>query len=184
MEGAGIPGSETMVKETDIQAQIKKSIRRDGGYCHKLTNAFTIGIPDLLIALPPFAPCIIEVKDFKTCTQGFDRQIDVTPKQRYELNQITDVYPEIPRIKEVYHPAIGLGGAEIEYVKVGETQPIFSGIFVHVYWNKMHWLTGLPRHAERHTHALLLDATRTRTRAPGEYWDVRPLLEAIGVTKV
>jgi len=147
------------MKETDIQAQIKKSVRLDGGYCHKLTNAFTIGIPDLLIALPPFAPCVIEVKTQGTVAANFNQQLSVTPKQDYELKQITGVY-NLHR-----HPWC-----------------CFSGIFVHVVLNKVHYLTGLPYHAERHTAALLADATRTRKRGVGGYWDIRPLLEAIGIT--
>lgn len=160
------------MKETDVQAQIRQSVKFDGGYCHKLTNQFTVGIPDLLIALPPFAPCIIEVKDLKTVMSGFDRQIDVTPKQRYELRAISEAYNDIDR-------------------PFDQLRPTFSGIFVHVIWNKWHYLTGLPYHAERHTGHLLDDPTRTRKRGlrwdPPKrrpYWDVRGLLEACGVTKL
>jgi len=153
------------MKETDIQAQIKKSVRLDGGYCHKLTNAFTVGIPDLLIALPPFAPCVIEIKSLNYCGGQFDRKIEVTPKQRHELFQISEVYNNVDR-------------------PLDQLRPTFSGIFVHTYVNKTHYLTGLPYRAERHTAVLLADAARTRKRGSGEYWDIRPLLEAIGITKV
>ncbi len=151
-----------MVKEVDIQAQIKKSVRLDGGYCHKLTNAFTVGIPDLLIALPPFAPCIIEVKSLGVVTAKFDQQIAVTPKQRHELNEITEVY--------------------LRYA--GAPYRVFSGLFIHAVLDGDHWLTGLPRGAERHTAALLWDGALTRKRGAHGYWSVRHLLEAIGVTKV
>lgn len=162
------------MKETDIQAQIRQSVKFDGGYCHKLTNQFTVGIPDLLIALPPFAPCVIEVKSFKDCGHvGFNRQIDVTPKQRHELRTITEVY------KPDAQP--------IDILLV----PVFSGIFVHVIFENKHWMTGLPYHAERHTDALRADPRLTRKRElrgdPPKrwpYWDVRGLLGACGVTKL
>lgn len=73
------------MKETDLQFHIKKSIIKDGGYCKKLTNHFTIGIPDLLIRHPNFAPIVAEVKELGECVDKFDRQLDVTPKQGENL---------------------------------------------------------------------------------------------------
>lgn len=82
------------MKETDHQTQIKLSVRRQGGYSFKLSNRFTIGIPDLLIALPPFAPCLAEVKDLGECVADFSRKLDVSPKQAYELKAMNEPYKE------------------------------------------------------------------------------------------
>lgn len=160
------------MKEIEVQTEIKQSVRADGGYCHKLTNAYTVGIPDLLIALPPFAPCVIEVKDLKEVTTGFDRVLGVTPKQRYELRQISEVYNDLDR-------------------PLDQHRPTFSGIFVHAVWKGEHYITSLPYRAERHMGSLLADSVLTRKRelrGPSgkrwRYWDVRGLLEASGVTKL
>lgn len=80
------------MKETDHQTQIKLSVKRQGGYSFKLSNRFTIGIPDLLIALPPFVPCLAEVKDLGECVREFSRKLDVSPKQGHELKAINDAY--------------------------------------------------------------------------------------------
>jgi hypothetical protein len=83
-----------MSKELAVQAAIRKSVIADGGYSHKLTNQFTVGIPDLLVAMWPYIPCIVEVKDLGVVVDEFDRKLDVTPKQTHELVGISRVYGE------------------------------------------------------------------------------------------
>lgn len=80
--------------ELGVQTKIIKSVRRDGGYARKASNRFAIGVPDLTVALPPFAPCLIEVKDFGKVADTFNRQIDVTDKQAYELEIFSKPYED------------------------------------------------------------------------------------------
>lgn len=80
------------MKEVDHQTNIKKSVILQGGYSFKLSNRFTIGIPDLLIMLSPFVPCLAEVKDLKEVVDNFDLQLDVSPKQALELKKIREAY--------------------------------------------------------------------------------------------
>ena len=80
--------------ELEVQSKIIMSVRKDGGYARKASNRFMIGIPDLVIALPPFAPCMVEVKDFGVVTDDFDRKVGVTPKQSYEMMLISKAYED------------------------------------------------------------------------------------------
>lgn len=81
-----------MARELDLQSQIIKSVRKDGGYGRKISHKFSVGIPDLLLGLFPFVPIIAEVKDFGVVTAKFDRQIDTTLKQEHELDLFTKQY--------------------------------------------------------------------------------------------
>ena len=80
--------------ELGVQTKIIKSVRKDGGYGRKCSNRFAIGVPDLLVALRPFAPCYIEVKDFGKVNDKFDRQVDITEKQAYELELFSKPYED------------------------------------------------------------------------------------------
>lgn len=80
------------MNEVDHQTNIKKSVILQGGYSFKLSNRFTIGIPDLLVMLPPFVPCLAEVKDLGECVPDFDRKLDVSPKQNLELVKMNAAY--------------------------------------------------------------------------------------------
>ena len=81
-----------MADELKAQAEIRKDITEAGGYAFKLTNRFTIGIPDLGVWLSPFVPCVIEVKDFGIVKDGFDRDIGTTPKQRDVMRRMSEAY--------------------------------------------------------------------------------------------
>lgn len=145
-----------MSNETDLQLKIKNSVIKDGGYSKKLTNRFTIGIPDLLICLYPFVPCIIEVKDWgEVETVGFKRQIGVTPKQRYELNEMSNPY-------------------------VSQGLPPVTGIFVGFSHLGQHVLVGVPRDT---TH--ISEAYRTQRawvmRGLEGYYPIKPLLGGMGI---
>ena len=50
------------MKELDIQRQIVKSCKKQGGYGLKMDNRFVAGIPDLLLSLPICGPALIEIK--------------------------------------------------------------------------------------------------------------------------
>lgn len=144
-----------MTVETDLQRDIRQSVRRQGGYCIKLSNRFTIGVPDLLIALAPFAPCYVEVKKLGKCVLGFDRQLDVTPKQGHELRGLSDQYPA----------------------------PL-SFIFVGVEWNSKDWVYG-GYHAERRLMGDTLNRTMRKVpRQVGGFYNVRHLLTTLGAGKV
>lgn len=78
--------------ELKLQRQICISVRSEGGYALKLNNRFSVGVPDLLIALPPYPVIVAEVKDMGEVSDSFDRQIGVTPKQALELERISKPY--------------------------------------------------------------------------------------------
>lgn len=145
-------------RELELQSDIIKSVRKQGGYGRKLSNQFTIGIPDLLIALPPFVPCYAEVKDFGECASSFDRQIDVSDKQGYELMGMTK----------------GYAGGWTSVIIIGWR------------WGKSRRIAILPPNTGRFAYAKTLDATNTcagiinspwlGTRTEGMYEDIRGLL--------
>ncbi len=93
--------------ELAVQTKIIKSVRQDGGYGRKCSNRFAIGVPDLLVALPHFAPCYIEVKDFGEVNDKFDRQVETTEKQSYELELFSKPY-EVAGLGRVGFVAVSL----------------------------------------------------------------------------
>jgi hypothetical protein len=89
-----------VAKELLLQKHVANSAFKQGGYGRKLSHAFTVGIPDLLLAVPPFAPAIWEVKDFGAVVDKFDLQLSgspttpVTPKQRDEMRKFSYPYEQ------------------------------------------------------------------------------------------
>lgn len=81
-----------MANEITQQREIKESVLALGGYAVKLTNRFTIGIPDLGIWLPSLCPVVCEVKDLGVVTDEFDRTLGVTPKQADVMRRISKPY--------------------------------------------------------------------------------------------
>lgn len=138
--------------ELPVQTKIIKSVRRDGGYGRKASNRFAIGIPDLTIALPPFAPCVIEVKDFGEVNDRFDRQIDVTEKQAYEMEIFSKPYEDA-----------GLG--RVAFIAVS---------LVH---RGEHRLVILPHQARRLSSAYEEDTRCWTRRAVGGYYNIAPGLD-------
>jgi len=107
-------------EELKVQKQIKDSVIKDGGYGLKLSNKFAIGIPDLGLWLPPFAPSIMEVKDLGPVTEKFNIQLDVTDKQSDTLRRMQSTY----------------------------SKPV-TGILVHLIHHGEHRLVIVPRAAQR-----------------------------------
>jgi hypothetical protein len=158
------------LKEVEVQTKIIKSIKSDGGYAFKMSNAYSAGIVDLFIALPPFVPCIVEVKDLKACVDGFDRQLEITVLQSRQLNQVSDVYV-----------------ASGHYVT---TNPRVSGVLVALFHRGENRMVGLPKDRRR------LDASyegdprcwrKRGTKLPqceGGYYEIAPMLEVMGINRL
>lgn len=152
------------MKETDHQTQIKLSVLKQGGYAFKLSNQFTIGIPDLLIMLPPFVPCIAEVKTLGECVEDFDRKLDLSPKQKLEISKMNSVYAAaIPAI-----------------------QPRVAFILVHLVWQKQHRLIPLPGGTERLTGHMVAGLGELGKRQRGSdgappWYEMRPLLNHLNI---
>lgn len=144
-----------MTKETDLQRDIRKSVVKLGGYAIKLSNRFTIGVPDLLIALAPFAPCYAEVKKLDKCAPFFDRQLDVTPKQRHELKSMSDQY----------------------------AAPV-SFIFVGVEWDGDRYLYGGYNNEDRLTGAMMRITDSKVPRETGGFYNIAHLLKSMGAGRM
>lgn len=50
------------MKEVQYQSLVLKIVRDAGGAGHKLSNRFLIGVSDLLVKMPNWAPMLVEVK--------------------------------------------------------------------------------------------------------------------------
>ena len=153
-----------MARELAHQTDIRKSVIKDGGYGLKLSNRFAVGIPDLLICLPPFAPCILEVKDLGECVDDFDRKLGVTPLQGETMRRISQPY------EDFQHP----------YTPHRCT----TGVLVHVIHQREHRLVALPRRTERLTAAYTLDPASFGKRQVGGYYALEPLLDHLGIIKM
>ncbi len=143
------------MKETDLQTDIKKSVREQGGYAFKLTNAYTIGIPDLLIALPPFAPCTVEVKELGDVTDKFDQTLRLTEKQRHELKGISKPYNTA-------------GAGDVSFILVG------------LVYQRQRLLIPLPKEVERLSYRLLVPACDAWKRLTGGRYDIKGIMENLG----
>jgi hypothetical protein len=153
-----------MAKELDLQAKIIKSVKQDGGYGRKISHKFAIGIPDLLLALPSFVPCMSEVKDLGVVVDNFDRQIGVTDKQLLEMKRFSEPYENSMTI---YTPSKRAALILVGIVHRGE-----------------HRLVALPRDAERLDAGYEADPQRWRKRQTGGYYEIKPLLEWAGIAHV
>lgn len=152
-----------MSKELDVQTKVCKSARQDGGYGRKISHKFVIGIPDLLVCLPPFAPCVIEMKDLGKVVDRFDRQLAVTPKQALEMERISKPYePEVNGVIPM-HTAMVL----VAIVHRGE-----------------HRLVACHRSNDRLDFGYEADPRRWVRREVGGYYNLRPLLEWAKIAKV
>lgn len=152
-----------MAKELKAQTEIKASIRRDGGYSTKLSHRFSVGIPDLIIALHPFVPILCEVKDLGPVVDRFDRKLDVTPMQDETMRRMSEPY------EKMLHP----------YTPNRRTACLLVA-FIH---RGVHTLVALQRDMERLTWQY--DSLHPwTTRQTGLHYKVGPLLEGVGIAKV
>lgn len=141
------------------QTNIIKSVRQDGGYARKASNRFAIGIPDLTVALPPFAPCLIEVKTLGEVIDNFDRKVEVTDKQSEELKRFGEAYEDM-----------GLGRV--------------SFVAVHIVHRKQHRLVLGPRQMSRLSAAYEADSGMWTPRQVGGYYDMAKLLRRWSAARV
>ena len=146
-------------RELALQTDIIRSVRQQGGWARKMSNRFLVGMPDLVMALHPFAICIAEVKDLGPVTEKFDRKLDVSPKQRHELRMIHVAYWDKMNI---YTPK-----RRASLLLVGATL------------GRRHMLTALPWDAKRVTY----EATWVDRQVGGVY-DIKALLEMADVVGV
>jgi hypothetical protein len=77
-----------MAKEIDWQRHIIKRVREEGGYGKKWSSSFTVGPPDLILALPGFGALFVEVKLEKGWSSDTARTIDFSEKQKEEAQQL------------------------------------------------------------------------------------------------
>jgi len=77
-----------MADEIIWQRRIIKSIKSKGGWGRKWATQMTVGVPDLILALPHFGMFCAEVKLFQNVARGWKRKTGVTEKQRHEINRI------------------------------------------------------------------------------------------------
>lgn len=160
-----------MAKELDLQTKLVHSVRRDKGYARKLTNRFTIGVPDLLISLHPFIPCYGEVKDLGEVVDNFDRKIEVTDKQGLEIWNLDQTVTQfVTPYTPDRHAALVLVG------------------IVH---RKKHRLVALScQGRQKYSDPWRLDHTyesepgRWTERQVGGHYDLKPLMEWAGIARV
>lgn len=79
------------MRELKFQTKLVKSTRAQGGYARKLSHRFVIGIPDLIVHIPNYAPFLLEVKYFPEVSPNSNKLIPTTPKQQLELTEFNSV---------------------------------------------------------------------------------------------
>jgi len=79
------------MKELDFQTEVVKSVKMIGGYGHKVSDRFKVGVPDLLISAPNCGIILFECKAFVgIMPHVFDRQTGITAIQQEHLKRIND----------------------------------------------------------------------------------------------
>jgi hypothetical protein len=72
------------MKEIDTQSEMIEACVEAGGAGHKLSNRFMVGVSDLLIKLPNWPACLIEVKmDEAPVTRGSVALRPTVPQLRF-----------------------------------------------------------------------------------------------------
>lgn len=150
-------------RELDIQREICQSVRREGGWAKKLTNRFTIGIPDLLIARFPSIPFIAEVKDLGQVRDTFSRKLDVTEKQSHELRTFDQAISD-PHADATNHAAAK------RYAAV---------VLVGWAWGRDRWLAMLPPDADHITMGPDRNHPMVHRQAGG-YYPIGSLIQLFG----
>lgn len=148
-----------MTNELKHQTDIVDSVKRDGGNAFKMSNRFLIGVPDLAVALPPFAPCVIEVKDLGKVVDNFNRQLEVTPKQFDHMEKHSEPYE-----------ARGLGRVAF--------------VAVHIFHRGEHRLVVMPYQADRLTHRYEETPGMWVRRETGLYYNLAHMLDYWGAAKL
>ena len=79
--------------EISFQKEIIDSAKSIGGYGFKLSNRFTVGVPDLLISITMYTPSLLECKHLGAVVDDFDRQTGMTPLQREQMRRWNATQP-------------------------------------------------------------------------------------------
>ncbi len=78
------------MRELQYQRWAVNSARRampGRGYGLKISHQTAVGIPDLLVSMPGYCPCLIECKWLGAVPVNFNRRIKLTDKQQLELDR-------------------------------------------------------------------------------------------------
>lgn len=154
-----------MAKELALQTDIKNSAKRDGGYGLKLSNRFTVGVPDLLLMIPPvFAPVVVEVKDLGPVTANFNRQLDVTPLQAETMRRMSSPYED----------------TQTRYTPSRRSAFLLVGFSM----DRDHYLVVLPRDTERLSYLCLAEPASYTKRGKGGYYALQPLFKHVGALEI
>jgi hypothetical protein len=79
------------MRELDFQSEVVKSVKAAGGYGHKVSDRFKVGVPDLLISAPNQGIVLFECKSIADAMPDrFDRKTGITPIQQEHLKRIND----------------------------------------------------------------------------------------------
>lgn len=114
--------------ELSVQADLVKSVKKDGGWARKLSHRFMIGLPDLLVGMYPSAPFLAEVKDLGHVGENFRLKLGVSEKQRYELQQFNAGYR-----------------AGVNWDTQGNASERYASVLLVGWaWGRMRWVAMLP----------------------------------------
>lgn len=79
------------MKELAFQSEIVRAVKIMGGYGHKVSDRFKVGVPDLLISAPQQGIVLFECKAMlEPVPDKFDRKTGITPIQQEHLKRIND----------------------------------------------------------------------------------------------
>lgn len=73
--------------EIDDQSLAIKWIKEQGGYARKWSSHFQKGMPDIIGSFRSTGGFLLEAKRLKDLVTGFERKLEVTPKQHFELTE-------------------------------------------------------------------------------------------------
>lgn len=147
-----------MAKELDLQRDICQSVREQGGYARKLTAQgmmATVGMPDLLLVVPGFVPCLSEVKRLGKVPPKFKRKLGFTDKQRYEMAKLNEA-----------------AGTTIAFGLVGFEQ------------NNKHWLVAVSHELDTLSHDGYFDGRAWAVREVGKKYDIAGMFNHMKIRRL
>jgi hypothetical protein len=75
--------------ELKDQSDIIRSIKVQGGHARKWASGWQMGMPDIVGSFPTVCPFLMEVKQISTPVYDNTYKLEVTDKQRLELNSFS-----------------------------------------------------------------------------------------------
>lgn len=79
-----------MTTELQVQADLVSAVKLAGGFGFKSSNAYTVGVADLSLQLPPYPHMFLEIKFLRGLRRSCRYPVALTPHQRKFIREVQE----------------------------------------------------------------------------------------------